>query len=169
VPITLQTFFVILCGFVEGPRAFFAGLLYVLAGLAGLPVFAGGNTGPGFLFGPTAGFAFAFPLAALVSGAARMDPRPWRYILFGALGSVLIYLSGMAGLHVNMDLSWTKSFYTVLVFLPGDGIKVLAASAAMTGLLKGSPGLLRALQGEGRAPSASRKGDGEKAGQGKNG
>src|SRR5215217_6858047 len=69
VPITLQTLAVMLTGLVLGPgRAFAAVGLYVLLGLAGLPIFSGGRSGLGILAGPSAGYILAFPIAALVVG-----------------------------------------------------------------------------------------------------
>ncbi|MDR2198829.1 MAG: biotin transporter BioY [Deltaproteobacteria bacterium] len=140
VPFTLQSFFVILSGFAEGPRAFFPALVYLVCGFLGLPVFAGGNTGPGFLFGPTAGFALAFPLAAALSGLAARDPKPGRFILFGALASLLIHFGGVLGLRLNLSLSFVNAFYVTLPFLPGAGVKVAFASALIVktgGLLQG--------------------------------
>ncbi len=56
VPITLQTFAVVLTGLVLGPRRGALALaLYVLVGLAGLPIFSGAVGGLGVLAGPSAG------------------------------------------------------------------------------------------------------------------
>src|SRR5690242_3764504 len=65
VPITGQTFAVLLTGMLLGPsRAFLAQALYLAEGALGLPVFAGAAAGAAKLFGPTGGYLFAFPLAA---------------------------------------------------------------------------------------------------------
>src|SRR5215470_17373151 len=67
VPLTGQTFAVLLCGAVLGARrAFIAQLLYLAEGAAGLPVFAGGASGLSFA-GPTAGYLAAFPIAAAIT------------------------------------------------------------------------------------------------------
>jgi len=69
VPITLQTFGVMLAGLVLGPRrGALAVLLYLAVGLAGLPVFAQGTGGLAVLGKPSAGYLLAFPLAALLAG-----------------------------------------------------------------------------------------------------
>src|SRR5690606_3227678 len=69
VPITLQTFAVLLSGAVLGARrGFLAVLLYVVAGAAGLPIFSGGASGLAVLTGPTAGYLLGFPLAAGLCG-----------------------------------------------------------------------------------------------------
>src|SRR6267378_7772382 len=74
VPITGQTFAVLLTGAALGPRrAFAAQLLYLIEGAAGLPFFAGGAGGAAVLAGPTAGYLLGFPFAAALTGflAAR--------------------------------------------------------------------------------------------------
>ena len=63
VPATMQAYVVLLLGILYGPRLGFAtGLLYLLQGAIGLPVFAGGG-GPHYLMGPTAGYLLGFVLA----------------------------------------------------------------------------------------------------------
>jgi biotin transport system substrate-specific component len=70
VPITLQTFAVILAGLVLGWRlGGLAALLYVVLGLAGLPIFSGGVGGVAVLAGGSVGYLLAFPLAAALAGA----------------------------------------------------------------------------------------------------
>ena len=65
-PISLQTVFVNLLGFLLTPRQVLITMCaYLLMGLAGLPVFTGGTAGPGKLFGPTGGYIFGFMLTAL--------------------------------------------------------------------------------------------------------
>ena len=69
VPITLQTFGVLLAGAVLGSkRGFLAVSLYLVVGLAGLPVFSGGGAGPGVFAGPSVGYLIGFPLAAGLCG-----------------------------------------------------------------------------------------------------
>ncbi|MDR2611650.1 MAG: biotin transporter BioY [Deltaproteobacteria bacterium] len=129
VPVTLQTFFILLCGFTEGPRAWKAAALYVGAGLAGLPVFAGGVSGPAVLLGPTAGFALSFPLSACVAGLAARGRRSLpKYALFGALSTILTNSAGALGLHVNLSLPWARAFLAVAPFLPGGAVKIAAAA-----------------------------------------
>ena len=76
-PITLQTFAVLLSGAVLGMRrGFLAVLLYVVAGAAGLPIFSGGAAGLAVLTGPTAGYLIGFPLAAGLCGCDRRAAPP---------------------------------------------------------------------------------------------
>ena len=69
VPITLQTLVVLLSGAMLG--AYYGALsmiIYLSLGVIGLPVFAGGSSGIGVLFGPTGGYLFSYPIAAFVIG-----------------------------------------------------------------------------------------------------
>jgi biotin transport system substrate-specific component len=150
VPITLQTLGVMLAGLVLGPvRGFLAVLLYVVVGLAGLPVFAQGGAGLGNLVKPSAGYLLAFPLGALVTGAIAMwtrDLRVWRPLTLAASaivgGILVVHPLGILGLMVNAKLSLAKAFAVDLVFLPGDLAKVAIAAAVATAVHKAFPVLL---------------------------
>ena len=96
VPITLQTLAVMLTGLALGPgRAFAAVGLYVLLGLAGLPIFSGGRSGLGVLAGPSAGYIIGFVFAATAVGwltvvvLRRTAGRP------GKLRAVLLFAAAM--------------------------------------------------------------------------
>lgn len=142
VPVSLQTFFVILCGLVEGPRhgALAAGL-YLLAGFLGLPVFTGGLGGPAIVFRPSAGFALAFPLGAFIAGLAYRG-RGGRYAFLKSflaclLGSVLILSGGFIGLMINTGLNLPAAAALAFSFLPGDLAKsAVAASLSQTRLFQ---------------------------------
>lgn len=133
VPITGQTFAVLLTGAVLGARrAFLAQLLYLTEGALGLPVFAGGAAGFVKFAGPTGGYLLAFPFAAFVTGA--LAERGWdRH--FGTmlaamlLGSVVIFASGLAGLsrYVPGDQLLAAGLWP---FLPGDLVKSSLAALA---------------------------------------
>jgi biotin transport system substrate-specific component len=136
VPLTLQTFFIVLCGFVEGPRAFIPAAIYVLAGLVGLPVFAGGTAGPGVFLGPTAGYVLSFPFAAMVAGFAAKRPSRRSFIAWGLLAMLIIHGSGVIGIRLSLSLSWAKSVSVALPFIPGDLGKCLAAALLANGYLR---------------------------------
>jgi len=152
VPITLQTFGVLLAGLVLGARRGAAAVaLYVLVGLAGVPVLAGGTGGPGVLAGPTVGYLLAFVPAAAVAGALgglarRVAPR-WRFpVLAGAAlaaGLLVIHPAGVVGLVVRAGLSLAAAVAADLAFVPGDAVKALVAAAVAVGVLRAFPGLLR--------------------------
>jgi len=102
VPITGQTFAVLLSGTVLGARrAFLAQLLYLVEGAAGLPFFAGGAAGFARLAGPTGGYLLAFPFAAAVTGAfaeRAWDRKPWTMFLAMLAGSLIVFVLGLAQL-----------------------------------------------------------------------
>jgi biotin transport system substrate-specific component len=152
VPITVQTLAVMLTGLALGPgRAFAAVGLYVLLGLAGLPIFSGGRSGLGILAGASAGYIIAFPLAAAAVGwltvvvLRRTAVRYRGVLLFAAAmvsSIVLVHSLGIVGMVVNAKLDVSKAFLTDLAYYPGDVIKnVLAVSIALA-LHKAFPDLL---------------------------
>src|SRR6266849_1721641 len=70
VPITGQTFAVLLTGALLGSRlGAMAMIAYLIEGVSGLPFFAGGHFGLAHLAGPTGGYLVAFPAAAFITGA----------------------------------------------------------------------------------------------------
>ncbi len=130
VPVTLQTFFVLLSGLTLRPReAILSQLEYLLAGVAGLPVFAEGRSGIGVLIGPTGGYLVGFVLSAgLVSLFRGFSRNPVRLLVSALLGSLVIDLCGMlwwtTGLHQPLWAAWSQA---VQPFIAGDLIKTLAA------------------------------------------
>ena len=154
VPITLQTLAVALTAMILGPwRGFAATVLYVIVGLAGLPVFAGGGSGLGVLAKPSAGYLLAFPLAALLIGflaravLARTEGRNglrWALlVLAGLAGSfAFVHPMGIAGIALNAGLPLDKAFLADLVYWPGDLIKNIAASFVALAVHRAFPGLL---------------------------
>lgn len=131
VPLTLQSYFVLLAGFVLGPwRGALACVLYLLAGLVGLPVFAGGTSGWERFLGPTGGFLWSFPLAAAVAGWATKDHTPltWpRGLLWGAFASVVPFAIGVPWLESKVDLG--PDGMDLWPFVPGAVIKLWLAIA----------------------------------------
>ncbi len=137
IPITAQTFGIILAGLFLKPRYAFASIAAVIVLAAfGLPLF-GGKGGISALLGPTGGFIFAFPFAAmLVSWSTdKLLARPnltenkWMlfvsfFAIFELFSSLLTYAGGVPWLKYNLDLSWAKAFAGgMLPFLPGDAVK----------------------------------------------
>jgi biotin transport system substrate-specific component len=132
VPLTLQTFFVLLAGAFlgKGGGALSQGIYISMASL-GLPIWAGGGSGLCRLWGPTGGYLLAFPLAAWVVGLMMEgEEQPRRTRIFAAmmLGSFLIYSLGLFQLSLWNHWSLKKAVILgVLPFLPGDLIKLAAA------------------------------------------
>lgn len=137
VPITLQTLGVMLAGIMLGPwRGLAAVLLYVALAALGLPVLPGGRGGLGVFAGPTGGFLVGMILGVVVAGLiarAMAGGTAWRafggYVLACLLGGIIaIYLIGVPWLAAVMQMPVSKALTAVAVFLPGDLIKVFAAS-----------------------------------------
>jgi len=132
VPITLQTLGVLLLGAAYGwKRARATMLTYVVAGTAGLPIFAEGRGGFSVLFGPTGGYLVGFIFAAALVGflAERgWDRTPWMMALAMLLGNIAIYLVGLPWLSVALHLPADLTVkYGLQPFLFGDTIKLIAA------------------------------------------
>lgn len=134
VPITLQTFFVQLAGATLGPVLGPASqALYLLAGAAGLPVFAGGASGISYLLqGPTTGYLVGFLVATVLVGRLvrrREDPGMLRILLSMAAGSLAVYACGVSWLLWSLGLSPASALAKgVLPFLAGDVVKTCAAA-----------------------------------------
>jgi len=129
VPVSMQPFFVFLAGFVLGPkRGVMAVALYLLAGTIGLPVFAGGRSGLGHLFGPTGGYLFGFLVAAFVCGLARSEERliSWsKGLACGSAALLILYAVGSIWLKITLSFDWYKAWMVgVVPFIPWDGLKV---------------------------------------------
>ncbi|MBN2561884.1 MAG: biotin transporter BioY [Phycisphaerae bacterium] len=134
VPITLQTFAVLLVGAALGSRRGALALVaYLLEGAGGLPVFAGPSPGLMSFAGPTAGYLLAFPIAAFVVGylAERgWDRRFTTAIAAMGVGQVIILALGFGWLAMFVG---AKAAYAtgVAVFVPGDVLKILLAATAL--------------------------------------
>lgn len=132
VPISLQNMFVLLAGLMLGPIRGLACLcIYLIIGMAGLPVFAGGTAGVGKLFGPTGGYLLGYLPAAVVTAVVS---RGLNRTLTGdlaalLLGAFVIYGAGVPWLKMVTGMSWSKAMAAGMYpFLIGDSLKVLAAA-----------------------------------------
>ena len=131
-PLALQTLIVNLTGYVlNAKQAFMTMLVYLLVGLAGVPVFTGGSAGPGKLFGPTGGYIIGFLFTAVFLAYFRGEKYSFkRYALLGCvIGIPLIYAFGVVQLKLITGMGWDKAILTgALPFIPLDIVKCLAAA-----------------------------------------
>ena len=131
-PLALQTLIVNLTGYVlNAKQAFMTMLVYLLVGLAGVPVFTGGSAGPGKLFGPTGGYVIGFLFTAVFLAYFRGEKYSFkRYALLGCvIGIPLIYVFGVVQLKLITGMGWDKAIMTgALPFIPLDIVKCLAAA-----------------------------------------
>jgi len=137
VPITMQTFVVLLSGVILGGRkGSMSQIIYVTAGVAGLPIFAGMTSGIALLAGSTGGFLAGFIVAPKVVGLVLGESKErGRLILALIAGTATIFLLGNAWLLVLMNGDVAKTLSLGLIpFLPGAVIKaglVIAVVEAM--------------------------------------
>jgi len=131
VPLTMQTFAVILIGLTYGWRL--GGItvgLYLVEGAIGLPVFAGGKGGMIVLLGPTAGYLYGFFLTAVACGwfAERGFDRSYFKLIVPLLaGNFLLYTSGL--IWLGNFIGWDKPVLELGLypFIPGDLLKIALA------------------------------------------
>lgn len=136
VPITGQTFAVLLSGAVLGSRMGAASqLLYVLMGAAGLPFYAGGTGGWEHASGATMGYLLGFIAAAYAVGylaEQRQDRRFATSIGAFLTGNLVIYALGVPWLTYSLSWDLAKGVALGLApFIIGDTIKILLAAGAM--------------------------------------
>ncbi len=165
VPVTLQTFVVIMSGNIIGARyGAVSQIVYLATGLLGAPIFAYGG-GPGYIFQPTFGYLLGYPFCAIVIGMLIKILLPdanggnyskfrifFSYLFSDFVGVLTIFLFGLSyfyfnlryGLYLDLDnaarfteISWQNILKTgFLVFVPIDIIKVILASGLTMKLRK---------------------------------
>lgn len=124
VPFTLQVLAVLLSGLALGRSLGAASqLVYLAAGVAGLPVFAAGG-GLGYLLGPTGGYLLAYPLAAALAGFGGDRLRGlWSVAGMLVVATAVIHAGGLAWLAILTDARVALET-GVLPFLGGDALKI---------------------------------------------
>ncbi|WP_435177424.1 biotin transporter BioY [Halorussus sp. AFM4] len=138
VDISLQVLGVFLAGILLGPV--WGGLsmaFYLLAGAVGAPVFLGGSSGLGALFGQSGGYLWSYPVAAFAIGAIVhgglqiRDPAERSLVrLVGAMvvGTAIIYAFGVVGLALVLDMTLRAAFVAgAAAFIPAEAFKIAAA------------------------------------------
>ncbi len=138
VPMTMQTFAVLVIAMAYGPRLGTATILVYLAeGAAGLPVFSGTparGIGLAYMMGPTGGYLVGFAAAAFVIG--YMAERGWgrtamRSVLAMLIGTVIIYALGFVWLASVIGSAKEAFAAGIQPFLAGDALKLALAAALM--------------------------------------
>ena len=152
VPFTLQFFFSNLAGLVLGRRlGMFAAAGYVAAGLAGLPIFAGGSGGIIYVLHPTFGYLLGFIAGTWVAGlvAERLRPGIKNGMIAGGANLAVLYSLGMvyfyfiANGYLGKPIGVGALLYSCcLIFLPGDLLKCFLGAVVaerLGALLPGRP------------------------------
>jgi biotin transport system substrate-specific component len=133
VPVTLQTFAVLLSAAALGPaRGVLGMLVYLLAGMAGVPWFADHASGWSM---PSFGYILGYVLAGAVVGElARRgaDRTPVRTVPLMILGNLAVYAIGVPWLMASLDVGLAKALSLGCTpFLAGDAVKIVAAAVLL--------------------------------------
>ena len=136
VPITGQTFAVLLVGAALGTvRGFASLLLYLLVGIAGAPIYAHHAHGWSQVTSASGGYLVGFVVAAAVTGFLaehRWDRRFSSSISLMLTGNVIIYAVGLPWLAVVLNTNLEKTLeYGLYYFVPGDILKLYLAAALL--------------------------------------
>lgn len=135
VPVTGQTFAVLMVGALLGSRrGFFSVLLYLIEGSAGMPVFATARAGLPVLLGPTGGYLVGFLPAAYLTGLLaekKWDRRVSSTILAMLLGNACIYAFGMLWLSCLMGINKSVLAVGLYPFIVGDIAKIALAAVLL--------------------------------------
>lgn len=136
IPLTLQVLVVVLSGFILGPwGGLMAQIIYLQAVLMGAPVTASGLGGPAAFAMPTAGYLFAFPVAAAAAGwlshRASAHQALWR-ALGGLVALAVIYVTGMLWLAPYVGSLKAAFALGVVPFVAADAAKVAIATASLS-------------------------------------
>ena len=134
VPLSLATFAVYLAGAVLGKkRGTIAVGLYLLIGIIGVPVFSGFSGGFQKLAGVTGGYLAGYLPCAFLSGLgaerAEKSGRKWLLPALAAAGTAVLYALGTAWFMIQTGNTASAALgLCVVPFLPGDAVKIIAAS-----------------------------------------
>lgn len=127
--ISFQTFFVLLIGIVLKPfPAFLTVCAYLLAGFAGLPIFAGFAGGLGIFAGPTWGFLVMFPIGTLIVslGKQYLGAKLWQVALYCIVASLIFYIGGSISMN-KFFVSYQAVWAYMAMYIPFDIVKLVLA------------------------------------------
>lgn len=136
VPITLQSFFVLLSGIILGSRkAMLSQVSYVLLGLFGLPIFSGFSGGFSHMLKPSFGFLIGYIAAAYISGKISEKNSSSKNLTLAVLaGTTVLYAVGLPYMYYVLNIMFTKDLNLMQIlnigmfmFIPGDTLKSVIA------------------------------------------
>lgn len=156
VPITAQSMGAMLAGAILGARRGALALVLLLVLVAvGLPLLAGGKGGFGVFLGPSAGFLFAWPLTAFVTG--RLFERYWtrltfwNAVLFLAIGGIVVlYPIGILWISAIAKIPVATAAVSSAAFIPGDVVKIVLTAVVALAVKRSYP-LIPGADGRGLA------------------
>lgn len=127
--ITLQTFFVILIGMILKPiPAALTVCAYLVAGIIGLPIFAGFAGGIGIFSTPTWGFLVSFPIATLIISLSRklFGEQIWKLVIYGIVATLITYISGSISMNIFFQ-DYRATWVYMAMYIPFDIVKLVLA------------------------------------------
>ena len=136
VPITLQSFFVLLSGITLGSRkAMYSQIAYILLGLTGLPIFSGFSGGFQHMLKPSFGFLIGYIAAAYCVGKIAEKQKTAANLSLAVLaGTAVLYAIGLPYMYYILNIMLAKNFSIMqvlnmgmLMFIPGDTLKAIIA------------------------------------------
>ncbi len=137
VPITLQSFFVLLSGIILGSKkAMYSQIAYLLLGLAGLPIFANFIGGLQIIFKPSFGFLIGYiAVAYFVGKITETESKTTKNLSIAVLaGTFILYTIGLPYMYYILNIMLDKSLSIMQIlnmgmfmFIPGDMIKAILA------------------------------------------
>jgi len=130
IPVTLQTFAVMLAGIVLGAKkGTLAVLIYILLAAIGIPVLSNMTGGLGIVFGRTGGFILSFPIMTVITGFAE-SRRNKLLLAAGLISAVIVnYISGTVYFSLLTGSGLRTAFMVcVLPFIAGDAVKMVMAA-----------------------------------------
>lgn len=152
VPIVLQNMGILLASMLLGMwRGGLTTALFLGVGLLGVPNLSGWTPTISALAGPTVGYIVGYLISAFVVGAiaqlapTRSGASAVRFTIFalaGLTGVLVQYACGTVGLMLRLDLDLSAAVATNLPFVPGDLLKIVAATGIATAVVKAVPHLL---------------------------
>lgn len=139
VPISLATFAVYLtAGTLDVKNSVSAVTVYILLGAIGLPVFSSFSGGFQKIVGVTGGYIIGYiPLALIVSLLLKHNRKKWMYPLSMVAGTAILYTFGTVWFIIQTKSTVASAMLSCVVpFLPGDAVKIVAASLISLGIRK---------------------------------
>ena len=132
VPISLQSLFALIIGIVLGKRlAPLAMIIYIAAGLMGLPFFAGFRGGPQYIISPTFGFIMGFVCVAFIAGRGNETNSKYMGYISLIISTIVLYVIGAAYFYLVQKFYIGTTYaltdilrITVIPFIIGDFVKL---------------------------------------------
>ena len=149
VPLSLQTFFAILAGFILGHKlGAFAMITYTFVGLAGVPVFASLSAGPMAIISPTGGFIISFIFVAYIVGKIAhrsTNSSLVNYTIAAFIGLIINYLIGVTYMYIAMNvwlhlpISYSVAWLGMIPFFIKDSALTILAALFFVSFAKRVP------------------------------